>query len=130
MTTKPREIARLERRAKALELRKAGAEYREIGDALGVTYQAAHQLVTKQLRDIKAKSAEDAEELRTVTLLRLNRLLRSLWKDAMAGEPKAVDSALRVIDRICKLEGLDAAHRVDLRGEIASFTLRLGDDAS
>jgi hypothetical protein len=55
---------------------------------------------------------QPAEELRTQELDRLDRLQRAYWKDAMEGNVRAADFILRVIDKRCKILGIEAPQRI------------------
>jgi predicted transcriptional regulator len=103
-----------ERRAKALELRKQGMSYREIGRALGVSRTAAHKYVTKELDAIRAETRASAEQLREIELERLDRYLAALEPKIVEGDDKAIATALRVMERRAKLTGLDAPQRSEV----------------
>lgn len=108
----PARAQREERRRVAFELRKAGATFEEIGKALGVTRQTAHELVTKLLDEMAAKTAEDVESVRAMELHRLDALFKGLWPSASKGAPQAVEKALKVMERRARLLGLDAPTKV------------------
>lgn len=57
-----------ERKEKALELRKMGHSFFEIGKAIGVSLARAHAIVTEYLKELAAKSNNTCEELRTLEL--------------------------------------------------------------
>ena len=63
------------RRVRALELRLQGRTYREIGAVLGCNPATAYRATQKALR---LTLAEPAEELRTLELVRLDRLQEAL----------------------------------------------------
>lgn len=100
------------RSAQLLELRKAGMTYQAIGNALGMTRQAAHKAVTKALRELVNHTAEDAAEVRALELLRLDAMLAGLWAQATRGNLGAVDRALRIAERRAKITGIDAPTKV------------------
>jgi hypothetical protein len=60
------------RTALALELRKAGATYREIGRQLGVDVHTAHADVGAELAALRETTVTQATELRTLELERLD----------------------------------------------------------
>jgi hypothetical protein len=47
--TSPRRLIASQRRLRALDLRREGKTYREIGEQLGVSGQRAHRVVTEEL---------------------------------------------------------------------------------
>lgn len=119
VTKKAPEPEQLERELKVLNLRLAGATWAEIAQAMGYagpssayyTYQkAAERMIRPKL-----------EEYRDLELDRLDRLQRGLWKKAAGGDPRAVDSVLRIIDRRAKLLGLDAPQNINLQAEVVTY---------
>lgn len=104
---------RQERTRKALGMRLAGAEFREIAEVLGVSATTVHSDVHRALAEIPAG---EADELRRLEVSRLDRLQRAVWTTALGGDLGAVDRALRIIDRRAKLLGLDAPQRMEVSG--------------
>lgn len=102
----PDKIGLAERRAKALELRKAGASYEQIADKLGYSNRGnAYRDVD---REIKAITAEPAKQVLTLELERLDAMLMGLWSGARSGNQGAVDRVVRIMDRRARYLGLDA----------------------
>lgn len=102
----------LQRQQAALELRRAGQDYREIARKLGCGKTAAHRLVTDAMQECRDQIAGDADELRTEELSRLDGMLAGLWQDARKGDVAAVDRVLKISERRAKLLGLDAPVRL------------------
>lgn len=99
-------IDQAERVARALDLRRQGWSFGEIAAELGwESRQAAFAAVSKALQETVS---EPAAEVRTLELMRLDRLEKLLWPRAEAGDPKAVDRLLKVQERRARLLGLDA----------------------
>jgi Homeodomain-like domain len=148
------------RDAQALELRAAGASYRQIADRLGISVSTAHGCVE---RGLDRTRREPADHLRRLEAERLDRLqveavqvLRAQHVVIQAGQPvvdtdtgrpyvdhgptlAAIRTLLAVAERRAKLEGLDAPSKVDVRGtftvdlidaRIAELTALLGADDS
>lgn len=88
----------------ALDLRVAGASYRQIAATLKMSLSTAHRLCQRALQEAKS---DEVAEARTAELMRLDRLLMAVWPRASGGDMDAVDRALRVMDRRAKLLGLD-----------------------
>ena len=104
-----------ERRRKALELRKAGANYQQIADRLGLANKSmAWQAVHAAIRDIVR---EPAEAVLTIELARLDALLLGVWTAAKAGDVRAIDRALRIMERRSAYLGLDAPKRTEHTGK-------------
>jgi hypothetical protein len=106
----------LEKDAKALELRKGGLTYREIGLKLGCTEVSAWHAVRREQEKIIKLLTEDALEIVNLELLRLDTLLAGVWGKAKRGDNFAVQSALRIMERRAKLLGLDMPIATKLEG--------------
>ncbi len=106
------------RQLQALELRKAGVSYEAIASRLGYRDRSgAYRAVTAAL---KLTLREPAEELRTLELERLDAMLLALWRRVQAGDEKAVDRVLRIMERRARLLGLDAPLRSELTGSLSA----------
>ena len=112
--TSPRKISYAERRIQALELRKAGATYEQIGKQLGVTKQAAYKHVKKALDAMNDTIREQADDVRNIEVERLDKLWFVMYKQALSGNQGAVDRCLKIMDRRAKLLGLDAPEKTEL----------------
>jgi hypothetical protein len=109
-----RAAGQAEQQRKALELRKAGATYDQIADQLGLANRSvAWKLVKTAIDEI---TREAAEEVLALELARLDSMLLGLWTKAKAGDPAAVDRALRIMDRRASFLGLDAPKRNEVSG--------------
>ena len=96
------------RAANALELRIAGATYRQIAAQLGVSEKAAYYDVQDELARLDPIITGRAERLRELENARLDRLHVALAAGIKAGHPSAVLATVRVMERRAKLCGLDA----------------------
>lgn len=93
-----------ERQVKALELRRGGATYAQIAKALGMrSVGHVHQLVQDALI---STLREPAEAVRILELERLDFLTKKLEKRIKAGEDKAINTFLKVMDHRARLLGL------------------------
>lgn len=106
----PEKVRAASKRLRAVELRKLGFTYQKIADQMGISRTAAHKLVTKALIDIRERTNESTEELRTLELIRLDEYqLRVAQEIQKSGKPlPAIDRALRIMERRAKILGLDA----------------------
>lgn len=103
-----------QRRTQAIALKLAGAEWQQIADTLGYADRgAACKDVTRALETYVAEGRAGAEVLRETELLRLDRIQRGLWPQAVAGDTRAADTVLKVIDRRMRLLGLDVPPDVE-----------------
>src|SRR3989442_14718582 len=103
--------AAAERRQKSLDLRIAGARYRQIGAQLGVSPQTAYRDVQAALGELAPLQNRKAEKLRELELERCDKLTLALWPKARAGDEKAVRAIVAVMDRRAKLLGIDTPQK-------------------
>ena len=96
------------RRAQALELRISGMSYRAIADALSCADSTAYELVQSALREIPAANVE---LLRTEHDAMIRLLMLKLKPRIDKGEPRAIEVATKLLERLAKLWGLDAPTR-------------------
>jgi len=113
MRSLTRQVRAHERHLQALELRKAGVTYEVIATQLG--YANASGARKAVVSALKATLREPAAELRELELARLDAMLLPLWRPVQAGDEKAVDRALRIMERRARLLGLD---RKTAEGEV------------
>ena len=105
MRSLTRQVRAHERHLQALELRKAGVTYEVIAGQLG--YANASGARKAVVSALKATLREPAAELRELELARLDAMLLPLWRPVQAGDEKAIDRALRIMERRARLLGLD-----------------------
>lgn len=108
-------LATEERRRKAFDLRLAGCTYEQIGEALGISKQAAYKLVDTTLVASREETAETAEKVREMEIQRCDALLVALWPNRR--DPGTTGSILKVMERRSKLLGLDALQRSEVKVE-------------
>lgn len=109
----------------ALALRLAGASYAEVADALGLTNsQTARDQVEQALAWKAFEDKDGRERMRAENGARLERLLRSVWTKATNPDHEehlaAVKVARELIDRYCKLFGLDAPSELVIHNPTAN----------
>lgn len=113
-TPKPEQ---LEREKAVLELRKTGANWRQIAEAVGFTHASAARKA--YLRAYDRTLQAPADELRDLELDRLDRLQMAYWKDAVEGNLKAADYVLRVVQVRARILGLEAPQKI--RAEVVTY---------
>lgn len=106
----------IENRAKALELRKSGMSYAQIGEQLGVSDKRAFQYIKESLEKLTALETTTANELRTLEAERLDAIQAGLFETAKNGNLWAVDRYLKLAERRAKLLGLDAPIKNEITG--------------
>jgi len=110
---KPKDIALMQRNARALKLRVAGKSYAEIGEELGLRTTYAAELIAKEIDRTAKASFETAMKVRDLEVLRLDEMLAALWEQK--ADARTVDTILKIMERRSKLLGLDATSQVELR---------------
>lgn len=95
---------------RAHQMRREGIAWWDIAEELGITEQVAARLVSDRI----AAAAELVDQgqrrtLLTMELDRLDQLQRAVWADAIGGDTRAVETALKIIDKRAKLLGLENA---------------------
>jgi hypothetical protein len=125
-----RHLEAREREVKALELRKAGLSYPQIGKALGVSQVAAYKIVMRVLQRYEANIQEETEDLREIELQRLDRMLNAIEPKIRRGDLKAIAVAVRISERRSRLLGLDLPQKMEHTSTPdAPVDLRLLSDA-
>lgn len=119
MATKatPKAVERVMRERKGIALRLAGATYAEIGEQLEMSESGAYRLVRRCLDRERARTEEDAETLRQIDLMRVERAILALWAQVKAGHLGAIDRLLRCLDIRAKYLGLYAPARTEHTGK-------------
>jgi hypothetical protein len=109
-----RKVKTHQQMVQALELRAAGASYRQIGEALAVSKPRAFKIVRKALDELVQHCEDTAERVRKLELHRLDRYRLAL--DAKKSDPRVADTLIRISERVAKLHGLDAPQRIEASG--------------
>ncbi len=104
--TSKRRIRARERELRALELRKAGLTYRQIGEQLGITRAGARAAVRRALKRLDEQIGETAREVLQLEMGRLDAIQVAVWPRALKGDYKAVDRVLRIMRLRADLLGL------------------------
>ena len=112
-----------DRRAKALELRKAGMTYKTIAEQTGVSETQARKDIETS---IKAIYKEPAEQVLTLETERLDRLFFESYRLAISTDTntdpvdkqRAANTCLKIMERRARLLGLDTLQPLDNTGEI------------
>ncbi len=108
MKTDKLSVIAAERRQQSFDLRKSGFTYQQIGTALGISKQAAHGLIRRELVRLTAETEKDAHVMRALELERLDSMTLACWEKAMDGDPQMIDKLLKISERRSKFLGLDS----------------------
>ena len=89
----------------------AGATLHQVADRLGynsrqAAFKATTSLLERQEREVTA-------EWKAFHLARLERLLLAVWSDAIDGDDRASQQALRIVQEIGKTTGVSGPMRVE-----------------
>jgi hypothetical protein len=95
-----------ERQLEALELRRRGRGFQQIADELG--YRGASGAYQAVMAGLKLTLQEPSDEVRSLEVERLDRLIEGIWDKAVGGDEKAIDRVLGIMERRAKYLGLDA----------------------
>ncbi len=92
----------------------SGATLQQIADRLGynsrqAVWKATTSLLERQEREVTA-------EWRAFHLARLERLLLAVWQDAIDGDDRAGQQALRIVQEIGRATGVSGPMRVEASG--------------
>lgn len=102
-----RKIRGAERRRRALELRKQGLSYAEIGRELGITAAAARFSIRKALEDLHEEIRQESRELIALQIARLEELYARLNPRIQEGDVDAIRVAVHIVVNIARLLGAD-----------------------
>lgn len=95
------------RQVEALRLRASGMNYEEIGREMGIPKGSAYRHVMKALAALRENVKEEADQVRVLELQRLDRLFKRAFEAVDSGDIRAIDQAIKCMDRRAKLLGLD-----------------------
>lgn len=126
-----------ERDERALTLRASGMTYRQIANALNVSVQPAHAMVTRALA--RSAAVVDVDKYRELELARMDLLLTQVWPHAIGRAPtqgspgitpswEAVAAVLRISQHVTRLLGLTREPSMDFEAEIRKAAISAGED--
>ena len=98
----------------AYEMLLGGKSHSEVAEALDIAHQNDVWRMLTERFQYDAARLTDAErkEILGMELLRLNALQAAVWPAAMMGDPKSVDSAVRIIQARAKITGIETVDPV------------------
>lgn len=92
----------------AYQMQIAGKLPSEIAEHFNTTPDMVDQLLSERFKaDAKMLTGQDREYLLAQELIALSQLKAAVWPSAMMGDPKSVDSAVRIILAAHKVAGLE-----------------------
>jgi ABC-type transporter Mla MlaB component len=102
-----RQARRLDNCQKAMQLRLAGFDYREIGVMENISHIEAQRRVKEALDMTSSQLDQDARQLRIIEQQRIESLWKALWPKAKEGDLEAIDRVMRLHALRTRLLGLD-----------------------
>ncbi len=110
-----------QKRRTALEMRKAGATYDAIAQAVGYKDGGgARKAVIKAMGDV---IQEPVSELKVLQQERLNHMLVAIWQRVQTGDLGAMNMALSIMNKMDALAGTEAAQRIEVDATSSSAIL-------
>jgi hypothetical protein len=101
----------------AVKLRKQGLDWDSIAKAVGYKHRSTiWRHVEAWYEKRQTEIGENIDRLRDLDLDRLDTMLYALRGRIQRGEPRAIDTGLRILERRAKLLGLDAALKQQITG--------------
>jgi hypothetical protein len=108
-----RHLKKLLRDTEVFDMRLKGMGYHAIAEKLGVSTPRVHQITMALVDELNGKLAEKVNQARRVELERCTRMLGYLSKKIKLGDTKAIQTGLKISERLSRLRGLDAP--IDLK---------------
>ena len=112
------------KRYKYLDWKIAGMTYREIAKQFHTPPSTVHSHVQKALKELAAEHSDEADHLRNIQNTRYNTLLARHWGPALQGDRDALNSVLKIMDNINKINGLEQ-RGIEIDQKITNFTFKI-----
>ena len=109
---RPGDIERLDRYIWVLELRRNGLTYEEIAKEVGYANRSSAYAAFQAI--LQMTLHETAEEARQLELERLNLMFNKLMPGIEKGHPRAIEAAIKIMDRRAKYLGIEFASEPDV----------------
>lgn len=109
-----RKIETYRKMAEAMDYRLQGHTFAEIGEFMKLKTTRAYELVSMGLRDT---IAEPSEDVRAMELRRLDKLQSAYFANAVTGDIKSADLALKIMAHRANLMGLGAPKKLEHTGK-------------
>jgi len=118
----PKKAAKLDRQARALEMRKTGMSYRRIAEKLECDIAGAFRYVKEALARSAEQIQHSADDLRAIELEKLDKWEASLQLGIRDDDPqvraKSAAVLLKITESRRKLLGLDAPQKIEHSGNL------------
>ncbi len=102
-----------EKSREAYQMQISGKLPSEIAEHFGTTVEIVDRMLSERFKqDADRLTNEDRKYLLAQELIALSQLKAAVWPSAMMGDPRSVDSAVRIILAAHKVAGLEVADPV------------------
>lgn len=91
-----------------------GYSFDEIGEKLGVSRQMAHRYIKQEIQGLVRDTREECLAMRELEIERLDKMLSTIWHQALEGDFNAFDRVLKILDRQTKIMALDELTKSEL----------------
>ena len=118
-------LKKLMRDEEIFDLKLTGMSYGAIADKVGLTKPRIHQIVTTYVDELNTSLLEKVEQARRIEIERCQKMLTYLQPEVEKGYTKAVQTALKISERLSRLRGLDAPVKIEGTGENGAITLEV-----
>jgi hypothetical protein len=105
-----------QRRTEMLRMKISGKSVTQIAEHFGMTRATASKDLSRIVRKARELEIQEAELYREVQRGRLETLLLGVWPDAVTGEPKASETARKLISDLSDLLGVKVPVRTEISG--------------
>ena len=85
----------------------AGLNYRAMAEAMGVSIGTIAGDVKVILNRWQKEQVGVVDQVMQIELTRLDRALNAIWANVLAGDDKAINNLLKIMERRAKLLGMD-----------------------
>jgi len=96
----------------ALELRRSGADLRHIAIQLKTTPHKASRLIQSALEVLYSPREQSIDDMRGLETARLDMYLLRMSNAILAGDTNAIQTAVRISERLAKIWGLDSPSKI------------------
>ena len=107
-------ILREDKATRIFKMRCKGWAVSDIACEMGLQPSQVSSILTNALKEYKAYTAAEADNCRQYELARLDAMLLSLQPAIDSGDVSAINAGVKLIERRCKLLGLDAPAKIDV----------------
>lgn len=112
-----------------LQMRLDGFSLDDIAAKLGLSRTAVHRSLVKSLDALHEEASDSAERVRALEDTRLDGALKALQSKVASGDPRAIDTMLRIQARRASLWGLDLTKPMDSFANAVTQLLNNGQDS-